>query len=383
IVYDKKSTVMTIIVEKERNLKDILKQIVLDPKCLTPAHVIGGIRSIVRGEASDAQIGGFLIALKLRRIDSDPEMVAAMAQETLLGAIVPDIGLDGKPREEIGMIVDIVGTGGDGWNTFNISTTSSLIAAAAGLTVAKHGSRAFSSNCGSADLLEGMGCNLNAILPVHVARFLKEYRYCFILANNFHPSMHYVKTMCNELAFPTPFKVLGPMINPVVPHRAVIGVNSKALGPVMAEALRIMGRRNYAVVCGDENLDEISIAGDTHVWHIQESGEIRNYTIHPRDFGVPAHPLSEAAGATLDDNKATLHRLLSNELEDRDIAARDFVLINTGFLLYVAGTASSMEEGATIARQTLESGKVKTLLESFAKAIYTITCMCESSQPPS
>ncbi|KAJ1661417.1 anthranilate phosphoribosyltransferase, partial [Coemansia sp. RSA 25] len=116
------------------------------------------------------------------------------------------------------------------------------------------------------------------------------------------------------------------------------------------------------------NLDEISIAGDTHVWHIQESGEIKNYTIHPRDFGVPAHPLSEAAGATLEENKATLQRLLSNALEDRDIAVRDFVLINTGFLLFVAGMASSLEEGATIARQTLESGKVMALLESFAKA---------------
>ncbi|KAJ2058701.1 anthranilate phosphoribosyltransferase [Coemansia sp. S146] len=363
---------MTVILEEQRHLKDILKQIVLNPESLTPAHVVGGICSIVRGEASDAQIGGFLIALKLRRIDSDPEMVVALAQETLRGAIVPDIGLNGKPREDIGMIVDIIGTGGDGWNTFNISTTSSLIAAAAGLTVAKHGSRAFSSNCGSADLLEGMGCNLSAVLPVHVARFLKEYRYCFILANNFHPSMHYVTKMWNELGFPTPFKVLGPMTNPVVPHRAVIGVNSKALGPVMAEALRIMGRRNYAVVCGDENLDEVSIAGDTHVWHIQESGEIRNYMIHPRDFGVPAHPLSEAAGATLEENKATLHRLLSNELEERDIAVRDFVLINTGLLLYVAGTASSMEEGAEIARQTLESGKVKSLLESFAKATWTL-----------
>ncbi|KAJ2792739.1 anthranilate phosphoribosyltransferase [Coemansia linderi] len=363
---------MTITLEEQSHLKDILKQIVLNPGSLTPAHVVGGIRSIVRGEASDAQIGGFLITLKLRKIDSDPEMVVALAREGLRGAIVPDIGLSGKAREDIGMIVDIIGTGGDGWNTFNVSTTSSLIAAAAGLTVAKHGSRAFSSNCGSADLLEGMGCNLKAVMPSHVGKFLREHRYCFILANNFHPSIHYVNRMWSELGFPTPFKVLGPMTNPVVPDRALIGVNSKALGPVMAEALRIMGRRNYAVVCGDENLDEISIAGNTHVWHIQESGEIKNYTIHPRDFGVPAHPLSEAAGATLEENKATLHRLLSNELEDRDIAVRDFVLINAGFLLYVAGAASSMEEGASIARETLESGKAKVLLENFIKATYEL-----------
>ncbi|KAJ2496724.1 anthranilate phosphoribosyltransferase, partial [Coemansia sp. RSA 2052] len=213
-----------------------------------------------------------------------------------------------------------------------------------------------------------MGCDLNTVSPSDVAELLNEHRFCFLFASTFHPSMRYLAKTRRELGFPTPFNVLGPMTNPVVPNRAVIGVNAKALGPVMAEALRILGRRNYAVVCGDENLDEISIAGDTHVWHIQESGEIKNYMIHPRDFGVPAHPLSEAAGATLEENKATLQRLLSNALEDRDIAVRDFVLINTGFLLFVAGMASSLEEGATVARQTLESGKVMALLESFGKA---------------
>ncbi|KAJ2745300.1 anthranilate phosphoribosyltransferase [Coemansia sp. BCRC 34301] len=363
---------MTVILEDQKNLKDILKQIVLNPESLTPELVASGMRSIMRGEASDAQIGGFLIALKLKNIDSEPEMVAVLARETLQNALIPHIETDDKSREDFGMIVDIVGTGGDGWNTFNISTASSLIAAAAGLTVAKHGSRALSSICGSADLLESMSCNLNAVLPSHVGKFLAEHRYCFLLANNFHPSMHYVAHMWSELGFPTPFKVLGPMSNPVVPDRAVVGVNSKKLGPVMAEALRILGRRNYAVVCGDENLDEISIAGDTHVWHIQENGDIKNYTIHPSDFGVPAHPLSEAAGATLEENKGTLQRLLSNELEDKDIAVRDFVLINTGFLLFVAGMASSMGEGAEIARQTLESGKVLALLENFARATWAL-----------
>ncbi|KAJ2028423.1 anthranilate phosphoribosyltransferase [Coemansia sp. S610] len=354
------------------HLKDILKHLILEPEGFTPEHAASGLRSIMRGEASDAQMGGFLTALKMRGAERDPAMIAALAQEMLNNALVPHIEFDDKAREDFGVIADIVGTGGDGWNTFNVSTTSSLIAVAAGLTVTKHGSRAFSSNYGSADFLEGLGCNLSAVMPSHVGKFLKEHRCCFIVAGTYYSSLHRVMKMWSELGFLTPFNILGPLTNPVVPDRAVIGVNSKALGPVMAEALRIMGRRNYAVVCGDENLDEISIAGDTHVWHIQESGEIKNYTIHPRDFGVPAHPLSEAAGATLEENKATLHRLLSNELEDRDIAVRDFVLINTGFLLYVAGIASSMEEGASIARETLESGKVKALLENFAKATWAL-----------
>ncbi|KAJ2004048.1 anthranilate phosphoribosyltransferase [Coemansia thaxteri] len=351
-----------------RHLREILKHLILEPEGFTPQHAANGLHSIMRGEASDAQMGGFLAALKIRGVDRQPEMIAALAQEMLSNALVPHLEIDGKSRADFGTVVDIVGTGGDGWNTFNISTTSSLVAAAAGLLVAKHGSRASSSNCGSADLLESMGCDLDAVSPSDVAELLSEHRFCFLFASTFHPSMRYLAKTRRELGFPTPFNVLGPLTNPVVPDRAVIGVHSKALGPVMAEALRILGRRNYAVVCGDENLDEISIAGDTHVWHIRESGDIDNYTIHPRDFGVAAHPLSAAAGATLEENKATLQRLLSNELEDRDIAIRDFVLVNTGFLLHIGGIASSMKEGAVIARQTLEAGKVKELLENFANA---------------
>ncbi|KAJ2547137.1 anthranilate phosphoribosyltransferase [Coemansia sp. RSA 1933] len=180
--------------------------------------------------------------------------------------------------------------------------------------------------------------------------------------------MRYLAKSRRELGFPTPFNVLGPLTNPVTPDRAVVGVYSKQLGPVVAEALKILNRRNYAVVCGDENLDEISIAGITHVWHIQETGDIKNYTIHPSDFGVPVHPLADAAGSSLEENKATLERLLTNKLETKDEAVRDFVLINTGFLLYVSGMAASMKEGAAIARDTLESGKVYTLLNDFARA---------------
>ncbi|ORX65979.1 glycosyl transferase [Linderina pennispora] len=259
-------------------------------------------------------------------------MIAALAKEMLDKALVP-----------FGVVADIVGTGGDGWNTFNISTTSSLVAAAAGLRVAKHGSRASSSNCGSADLLESLGFALDYITPSDVATLLSEYKFCFLFASTFHPSMRYLAKTRRDLGFPTPFNVLGPLTNPVVPNRAVIGVHSKALGPVMAEALKILGHRNYAVVCGDENLDEISIAGDTHVWHLRESGNVDYYTINPeRDFGVPTHPLTEAAGSTLEENKATLQRLLGNKLIDGDVAIRDFVL------------AQSMKEGAEIARHTIE-----------------------------
>ncbi|KAJ1990698.1 anthranilate phosphoribosyltransferase [Coemansia umbellata] len=359
-------------VAKKVHLKSILKHLILDPDGFTPEHAADGLHSIMRGEASDAQIGGFLTALRLRGMDKDPQMIASLATEVYKHALRPTLETSEKNREQFGMVVDIVGTGGDGWNTFNISTTSSLVAAAAGLQVAKHGSRASSSNCGSADLLESLGCDLGIISPSDVAELLSEHCFCFLFSSTFHPSMRYLAKTRRELGFPTPFNVLGPLTNPVVPDRAVIGVHSKSLGPVMAEALKILGRRNYAVVCGDENLDEISIAGNTHVWHIQEGGEVKNYTIHPNDFGVSTHPLSEAAGSTLEENKATLKRLISNKLEAKDEPIRDFVLINTGFLLYISGLAASMKEGADIARKTLESGKVQDLLEKFAKATQTL-----------
>ncbi|KAJ2709156.1 anthranilate phosphoribosyltransferase [Coemansia spiralis] len=353
---------------RKQHLREILKGLINKPEGFTPEDAAAGLYSAVRGEASESQMGGFFTALRLRGVDKRPEIIAALASEMAHNALTPAWVTDASTRAELGMVVDIVGTGGDGWNTFNISTTSSLVAAAAGLTVAKHGSRASSSNCGSADLLESLGCDLGVIAPSDVAELLARHRFCFLFSSTFHPSMRHLAKTRRELGFSTPFNVLGPLTNPVNPDRAVVGVNSKALGPIMAEALRLLGRRNYAVVCGDENLDEISIAGDSHVWHIGGDGAIKYYTIHPRDFGVPAHPLLEAAGSTLDENKATLQRLLSNQLEARDTAVRDFVLVNAGFLLFVSGMAPTMQRGAEIARETIESGKVKTLLEGFARA---------------
>ncbi|KAJ2780921.1 anthranilate phosphoribosyltransferase [Coemansia javaensis] len=354
--------------ECKQHLREILKSLIVEPEGFTPEHAAAGLHSIMRGEASESQMGGFLTALRLRGVDTRPEMIAALATEMLSNALAPELATDAASREALGTVVDMVGTGGDGWDTFNISTTSSLVAAAAGLVVAKHGSRASSSSCGSADLLEAMGCDLGVVAPSDVGELLRQHGFCFLFSSTFHPSMRYLAKTRRELGFPTPFNVLGPLTNPVRPDRAVIGVRCKALGPVMAEALRLIGRRNYAVVCGDEDLDEVSIAGPTHVWHIRGGGEIEAYTVCPADFGVAAHPLSEAAGSSLAENKATLQRLLDNRAEARDAAIRDFVLVNAGFLLHVGGRASSLAHGAQIARDTLESGRARATLEAFAAA---------------
>ncbi|KAJ1848432.1 anthranilate phosphoribosyltransferase, partial [Coemansia sp. RSA 2703] len=340
-------------------IKDVLKALVLNSDEFDSTLAAKGMSAIMRGEATDAQIGGFLTALKLSGGGWSPDVVAALAKESYRNALIPPLDTPQRLRKDLGMIVDIVGTGGDGWSTFNISTTSALVVASATETikVAKYGSRASSSNCGSADLLEAMGCDLAAVRPEDVADILHSSKFCFLFANTYHPRMRYLSNTRRELGFPTPFNVLGPLTNPVVPDRAVVGVYSKSLGRTMAEVLVLLGRRNYAVVCGDEDLDEISIAGKTHVWHIQADGEIIEYSIHPDDFGIPSHPLSRASGSTLEENKETLKRLLSNQLEKRDIPVRDFVLINAGFLLYVSGVVASMKEGAELARTTLESGK--------------------------
>ncbi|KAJ1678439.1 anthranilate phosphoribosyltransferase [Spiromyces aspiralis] len=357
------------------HLRQILQSLILDPNGFTPEHAAEGLRSIMNGEASESQMGGFLTALRIRGVDRSPDMIASLAREMLVHALVPELDVEdivgaaagGKRRADV-ILADIVGTGGDGWNTFNVSTTAGLIAAGAGLYITKHGSRASSSNCGSADLLERKGCRLMNISPSDVSMLLQECRYCFLFSQLFHPAMAYLAKTRRELGFPTPFNVLGPLTNPARPDVAVIGVHSQYLGPVMAEALHQLGARNYAVVCGEENLDEISIAGRTNVWHIRENGNIDVYSIHPSDFGLPTHPLQNAAGSTLDKNCEILDHLLDNtDLNDNEKCIRDFVLINAAFLIYVAKKAETYKEAVALARESLESGRAKQVLESFAR----------------
>ncbi|KAJ1890049.1 anthranilate phosphoribosyltransferase [Kickxella alabastrina] len=209
-----------------QHLQDILKHLILEAIGFTPKHTADGLCSIMGGEASNAQIGGFLTALRLRGVDRDPSMIATLAREMLSSARIPSIETETKTRSGLGILADIVGTGGDGWNTFNI-TTSLLVATTAGLKMAKHGSHASSSNCGSADLLESMTCDLNTIAPSDVAGLLDKDNFCFLFASTFHPSMRYLAKSCRELGFPMPFNVLSPLTNLVVPDRAVIGIYLK------------------------------------------------------------------------------------------------------------------------------------------------------------
>ncbi|KAJ3152135.1 Phosphoglucomutase-2 [Irineochytrium annulatum] len=356
-----------------------LKQLLSTPASFTPQHAGDAARLIMTGEATPAQIGAFLVGLKLQGKEEEPGTIAAVA-----GAMrehARQIDLQGRFDSEV--VVDIVGTGGDGQDTFNVSTASGIVAAGCGLVVAKHGNRASSSSCGSADVLEALGCNLNNVTPVTVPRLLQDHRFAFLFSQVFHPAMKNVAAPRREIGVRTIFNLLGPLTNPAKPKRVVIGVYAKRLGPHVAEALRIIGVERAWVVCGEIGLDEISPIGKTFVWSI-ENGVIAEQTIQPSDFGLPEHPMSAVVGGNAAQNSATMRSLLAGQLHG---AVLDFVLLNCASLLYVAGKAADLKDGVAIARDAIKSGRAREVLEGFAKAhtmpsISTVTTKPFGDQKP-
>jgi len=264
--------------------------------------------------------------------------------------------------------VDIVGTGGDGHNTFNISTAAAIVAAGAGARVIKHGNNAFTSSSGSADILRKMGC----ALPKPTSSPLPAIPFTFLLASHYHPAMARIAPDRRTLPFRTLFNVIGPLINPVRPKAILLGVAEPDLGPVFAQCLHTLGVRRALVVCGMEKLDEISIAGPTWVWSLDEEGEIGQFTIDPSDFGVASHPLSSVTGSSPDDNAAVLTFLLNpnnpsiTPSNGSSIdAIRDHILINAAALLVVAGIATSYAHGVEKARKSLSDGSAQKALKIF------------------
>ncbi|KAI9321301.1 anthranilate phosphoribosyltransferase [Dichotomocladium elegans] len=314
------------------------------------------------GKATPSQISAFLVALRFQLKDSDPTIVAACAQAMQSHARL--IPYDHYKHLE-GNVIDIVGTGGDGHDTFNVSTTSSIVAAGAGAKVAKHGNRAASSKSGSADIMEAHGCHISKVEPEQVADILDKTNFCFLFAQTYHPAMKHVAALRKEIGIPTVFNLLGPMSNPAKPSRVVVGVHSPQIGALMANALKLTGIKEVLVVCGAEKLDEISPAGETHYWRVHEGGEVETGVIHPtRDFGLPTHPLSEVKGGDGAQNAIILKKLLDNELPEHD-PILDFVLLNAAALLVVSGIASDFKSGVVKARESIKSGNAKRVLESF------------------
>ncbi|KAJ3366303.1 anthranilate phosphoribosyltransferase [Allomyces arbusculus] len=346
------------------SLKAVLKALVLTPQLVPADDVAWALGEIMAERATATQVAAFMVSLRAHGTDHDPAVIAACAR-VLHDHGVPVPAPEPQPTHEI--IVDMVGTGGDGHDTFNVSTTAALVAAGAGACVAKHGSRASSSACGSADLLEAAGCAVAAVGPTHVHEILSKTRFCFLFAPRFHPAMRHAAPVRRELGIPSLFNVLGPLANPARPHRAVIGVYAPSLGPVVARALHLLGVDQALVVCGHEGLDEISPAGPSDAWRLNSDGSIVHFTLHPTaDFGLPAVPLaSVAGGATAGDNVQILTELLQNKRNlDSDPVAL-YVILNAAALLVVAGTAKDWKHGVQLARESVAQGKAWETLQAY------------------
>ncbi|KAI0049463.1 anthranilate phosphoribosyltransferase TrpD [Auriscalpium vulgare] len=345
------------------SFKSLLKKLVDTPEYFGAAELELALEHIFSPEGAvlPEQIGAFLTALHIHRIERRPEILAAAA--SLLRSRALTVAIEDWDKD---FVVDIVGTGGDGHNTFNVSTTAAVVAAGAGARVVKHGSRASTSTSGSADLLQSLDCLFtppSADTPVPIANI----PFTFILAPHYHPSLALLAPVRRALPFRTLFNVLGPLINPARPRGMVLGVADPALGRPFAESLAAGGVQRALVVCGAEGLDEISCAGETQAWELEEDGQITERMLHPAMFGLAVHPLKEVAGGTSAENAATFQTLLRSggSVPGELGAVLDFVLLNAAAVLVVAGVAGGYEEGVVLARESIASGRAWTALERF------------------
>jgi len=341
------------------SLVDLNKILILHPEDATPETAAQCMEYIMTGKATDAQIAAFLLSLRFNKLDLNSKYIAACGKVMRSKAVNVDTG------EYADKIVDIVGTGGDGHDTFNVSTTAGLIAAAAGCYVTKHGNIAASSKSGSANILESAGVKIRNIKPEMVKGMIERNNYCFLFAQTYHPAMRFVGPVRKQLVVSTIFNYLGPLNNPCHTKRMVVGVHSTYLGQIMAEALMYSGVERGMVVCGDEGLDEISPERDTHVWEI-DNGTITKKMISPEDFGVKRCSLDSEnmRGGTADENAAILHQLFNNEKKD---SLLDWVLMNASALCYIAGLGKDFKECMKITRDAVESGKAKAVLDNLIK----------------
>ena len=322
---------------------------------LSQAEAHSFMQEVMTGEMSGVRMAAALAALRVR--GETPEEIAGFAQAMRENAVRLPIA----PRP---LLLDVVGTGGDGAHTFNVSTTSAFVVAAGGVPVAKHGNRAASSKAGSADVLEALGVNLDAE-PQRVAAALDELGVGFMFARNYHPALRYAAPVRGELAARTVFNVLGPLSNPAGATHLVVGVYTPLLTRTLAEVLYRLGAQAALVVNGEAgtgSLDELSVSGENTVSQL-EGGEVTDFTLTPEEVGLDRHPAEALVGGSPADN-AVITRLL---LQGQGTAAqRDIVAFNAGAALYLAGRADSIAGGVQLALQLLASGTAWTLLERYA-----------------
>jgi anthranilate phosphoribosyltransferase len=317
-------------------------------KSLTADEAAGVMGEIMQGEATPAQFGAFVTALRIKGETAEELTgLARMMRAKVIPIAVP------YP------VVDTCGTGGDGSGTFNISTAAAIVAAAAGVKVAKHGNRAASSQCGSADVLESLGVIID-LAPERVKRCLDEVGICFMFAPLFHPAMKYAAAPRREVGIRTVFNVLGPLTNPAGAESQLLGVADAALLEKMALVLKGLGSVHALVVHGGDGLDEITVCGNTGVCELKD-GEIVRYTIDPEDFGLAKAAPGSLKGGDAKENAALFRDVLAGTPGPK----LDAVLLNAAAVLYAGDKVSDLKQGVALARETIFSGRATAKLQEF------------------
>lgn len=306
---------------------------------------------IFGGQASDVQKSAYLTALSMKGETIDE--ITASARSMRRHAVVLEHDMD---------VLEIVGTGGDKSNSFNISTTSALVISAAGVPVAKHGNRAASSKSGAADVLEALGVKIDNS-PERSAEILKDIGICFLFAQKYHGAMKHVGPIRGELGIRTIFNILGPLANPANANMQVMGVYDESLVEPMAKVLSNLGVKRAMVVYGQDRMDEISMSSPTSVCEVKD-GQFETYTITPEQFGFETCSKEELVGGTAEQNAEITRQILDGQKGPK----RNVVVMNAGAALYIAGKCATMEEGCRMAENLIDSGKAKVQLEKFVQA---------------
>ena len=315
-------------------------------RSLTVAEASLVMEEIMGGEVTPAQFGAFVTALRIKGETVDE--ITGLAKTMRAKAIAVTIA---EP------VVDTCGTGGDGSHTFNISTVAAFVAAGAGLKVAKHGNRAMSSRCGSADVLEALGVKID-LNAEKVRRCLEEVGIAFMFAPVFHPAMKYASAPRREIGIRTVFNIIGPLTNPADAKAQVLGIADGSLLEKLVLVLQSLGCNHALVVHGDDGLDEITITGKTRVCELN-SGRIESYTINPGDFGLSQASLETLKGGSVNENATLLRRILAGATGPQ----RDVVLMNAAAVLLVGGKVDALQGGISLAKEVIDSGHALMKLE--------------------
>jgi anthranilate phosphoribosyltransferase len=350
---------------------DALHRLTTSGQSLSRGEARDVMAEVLTGKCTDAQIAALLIALRMK--GETVEEIVGFA-EAIRAAAAPlpidranALAVSGTGRDALGTesadssLVDTSGTGGDASGTFNISTATALVTAGAGVRVAKHGNRSISSKCGSADVVEALGINIQ-LTPERAAQCLHEVGICFLYAPNLHPAMKQVQGVRRELRMRTMFNLLGPLTNPARASGQVVGVYSLELVEKLAEALSMLGLRRALVVHGIDGLDEITITGPTRVAEARE-GSVRSYEVEPEEFGMTRATLQEISGGDANENAEIIRSVLRGEKSAR----RDVVLLNAAAALTAAGKADLISEAIPLAKKSVDSGAAAGKLEALVR----------------